>query len=291
MTDFRPRRSMLFMPGSNARALEKAATLPADGLIFDLEDAVAPDAKALAREQVGAALSSGHYGRRELIVRINGLDTPWWRDDLAATLPGKPHAVLIPKVEDACTITRLEEEISWLGAEPDMAIWAMIETPRGFLGAAEIAVASDRLNTWVVGTNDLVKDLRAQHTRERLPVVTALGLALLHARANGLQILDGVYSDFRNSAGFDWECQQAKEFGFDGKTLIHPGQVDAANRIFAPDMEELEHAQRMIAVFEAAKADGKGVAVLDGRMIEELHVAEARRQVAMAEAIAELAAA
>lgn len=289
MTDFRPRRSMLFMPGSNARALEKAATLPADGLIFDLEDAVAPDAKALARTQVAEALGSGRYGKRELIVRINGLDTPWWRDDLAATLPGKPHAVLIPKVEDACTITRLEEEISWLRADQDMAIWAMMETPRGFLNADEIAKASDRLTTWVVGTNDLVKDLRAHHTKDRLPVVTALGLALLHARANDLQILDGVYGDFRNAEGFEWECRQAKEFGFDGKTLIHPSQVEAANQIFAPSEEELDQARRMIAAFDAASADGKGVAVLDGRMIEELHVAEAKRQVAMADAIAQLA--
>jgi citrate lyase subunit beta/citryl-CoA lyase len=290
MTEFRPRRSMLFMPGSNARALEKAATLPADGLIFDLEDAVAPDAKALAREQVAEALKARRYGQRELVVRINGLDTNWWREDLSAVLAGRPDAILIPKVENACTVTRLEEELSWLGADQDMAIWAMIETPRGFLNAGALATASDRLTTWVVGTNDLVKDLRAQHTRDRLPVVTALGLALLHARANGLTILDGVYSNFRDTEGFERECRQAKEFGFDGKTLIHPGQVEGANRTFAPDGEELAHARRMIAAFDEAKAGGKGVAVLDGRMIEELHVSEARRQVAMAEAIAGLGA-
>ncbi|NVJ99705.1 MAG: CoA ester lyase [Alphaproteobacteria bacterium] len=278
---------MLFMPASNERALEKAKSLPADGLIFDLEDAVAPDAKDEARRQAAAAVASGDYGTRDLVVRINGLDTPWWRDDLKAVVPAHPFAVLIPKVETPDQITRVEEEMSWHTTQGDMEIWAMIETPRGFLNAGEIAGASDRLTTWVVGTNDLVKDLRGKHTRDRQPVITALGLALLHARANGLTILDGVYSDFRDATGFEFECEQAKALGFDGKTLIHPGQVETANTVFAPDEEELLHARRMIDAFSQAKAEGKGVAVLDGRMIEELHLDEARRIVAMAEAIAE----
>jgi len=277
---------MLFMPASNARALEKAKSLPADGLIFDLEDAVAPEAKAEARTQAAAALVSGDYGGRDLVVRINGLDTAWWRDDLKAMVPNHPFAILIPKVESPDAIHRVEEEITWHSANPDMEIWAMIETPKGFLNAGEIATASDRLTTWVVGTNDLVKDLRAKHTKDRLPVITALGLALLHARANGLTILDGVYSNFRDEDGFAFECGQAKELGFDGKTLIHPAQVDVANKTFAPNEDELALAYRMLAAFDEAKVAGKGVAVLDGRMIEELHLEEARRMVAMAEAIA-----
>lgn len=286
MANARPRRSMLFMPASNARALEKAKSLPADGLIFDLEDAVAPTAKAEARMQAAAAVASGDYGGRDLVVRINGLDTDWWRDDLKAVVPNHPFAILIPKVESPDAIHRVEEEITWHAANPDMEIWAMIETPKGFLNAGEIAGASDRLTTWIVGANDLVKDLRAKHTRDRLPVITALGLALLHARANGLTILDSVYGNFSDEEGFAFECGQAKEMGFDGKTLIHPAQVDVANRIFAPSEEELTLARRMLAAFEEAKAEGKGVAVLDGRMVEELHLEEARRMVAMAEAIA-----
>ncbi|MFC4349378.1 HpcH/HpaI aldolase/citrate lyase family protein [Kordiimonas lipolytica] len=286
MANARPRRSILFMPASNARALEKAKSLPADGLIFDLEDAVAPTAKAEARMQAAAAVASGDYGGRDLVVRINGLDTDWWRDDLKAVVPNHPFAILIPKVESPDAIHRVEEEITWHAANPDMEIWAMIETPKGFLNAGEIAGASDRLTTWIVGANDLVKDLRAKHTRDRLPVITALGLALLHARANGLTILDSVYGNFSDEEGFAFECGQAKEMGFDGKTLIHPAQVDVANRIFAPSEEELTLARRMLAAFEEAKAEGKGVAVLDGRMVEELHLEEARRMVAMAEAIA-----
>ncbi len=286
MANARPRRSMLFMPASNARALEKAKGLPADGLIFDLEDAVAPEAKAEARTQAAAAVASGDYGGRDLVVRINGLDTAWWRDDLKAVVPNHPFAILIPKVESPDAIHKVEEEITWHSANPDMEIWAMIETPKGFLNAGEIATASDRLTTWVVGTNDLVKDLRAKHTRDRQPVITALGLALLHARANDLTILDGVYSNFRDEDGFAFECGQAKDLGFDGKTLIHPAQVEVANSTFAPSAEELTLARRMLEAFDEAKAAGKGVAVLDGRMIEELHLVEARRMVAMAEAIA-----
>lgn len=281
-----PRRSLLFMPASNARALEKARELPADGLIFDLEDAVAPDAKAEAREMAAEAVASGAYGGRDLVVRINGLDTDWWRDDLRAIGASHPFAILIPKVETPDVIARVEEELSWHSGDLEVEIWAMVETPKAFLNAGELATASDRMTTWVVGTNDLVKDLRARHTKSRQPVITALGLAMLHARANGLTILDGVYGNFRDAEGFAEECQQAKDMGFDGKTLIHPAQVETANRVFAPSDQEVEEARRMIAAFDEATASGKGVAVLDGRMIEELHVVEARRQVAMAEAIA-----
>lgn len=280
-----PRRSVLFMPGSNARAIEKAKTLDADTLVFDLEDAVAPDAKAEARALVAAALASGDYGHRELVVRINGVDTAWWRDDLAAIGPQHPVAVLLPKVESAETLDRISEEMVWHSSDNACEFWVMLETPRGFLRAEDIACSHDRLTTLVVGTNDLVKDLRARHVPGRQPVIAALSRAVLVARTYGLNVLDGVYSDFKDEAGFAAECRQARDMGFDGKTLIHPSQIAAANAAFAPSVDELEDARRMIAAFDAAKAEGKGVAVLDGRMIEELHLAEARRMVAMAQAL------
>ena len=276
------------MPASNARALEKARTLPSDGVIFDLEDAVAPDAKAEAREQAKAALLQGGFGKRLRVVRINGLDTGWWREDLAAALGAKPDAILLPKVESAVTLQRVEEEMAWLGGAENVALWSMIETPMAFLRLEELARVTDRQTTWVIGTNDLVKDLRASHTKDRMPVMMALSQALLVARAYGLSILDGVYGNFRDGEGFEGECRQAKSMGFEGKTLIHPAQIDAANAVFAPSDEEVTHARRMIKAFEEAKAAGKGVAVLDGRMIEELHVQTARQQVALAEAIASL---
>lgn len=275
----RTRRSVLFMPGSNARALEKARSIDADVLVFDLEDAVAPSAKAEARGLVAAALKSGDYGHRELVVRINGTDTNWWRDDLAAVAPAHPAAILLPKVENTSVLDKVSEEIVWHGSDTNAEFWVMLETPRGFLRAEEIAQSHDRLTTFVVGTNDLVKEMRARHVKGRAPVLGALGHALLVARAYGLNILDGVYSDFKDEAGFIDECAQARNMGFDGKTLIHPGQVAPANAAFAPSDTELEQARRIIAAFEAAQAEGRGVAVLDGRMIEELHVAEARRLV------------
>lgn len=277
---------MLFMPASNARALEKARTLPSDGVIFDLEDAVAPDAKADARKQAAAALKDSAYGRRLRVLRINGLDTGWWRDDLAVASAAKPDAILIPKVDSPDILERVEEEMAWLGGFDSVALWSMIETPKAFLRLEALAEATDRQTTWVIGTNDLVKDLRARHTKDRMPVMMALSNALLVARAYGLDILDGVYGNFRDSEGFEAECQQAKSMGFDGKTLIHPAQIDPANAVFAPSDEDIAYARRMIEAFDAAKAAGKGVAVLDGRMIEELHVHTARQQVAMAEAIA-----
>ena len=283
--EIRPRRSVLFMPGSNARALEKAKGIDADTLVFDLEDAVAPDAKAEARELVAAALASGDYGHRELVVRINGTETGWWRDDLAAVGAHGPSAILLPKVESADGLDKISDELVWHSSDHSTEFWVMLETPVGFLRAQEIATSHDRLTTFVVGTNDLVKDLRARHVPGREPVLHALSQAILVARAHGLNVLDGVYSDFRDMDGFVTECGQARDMGFDGKTLIHPNQVAPANAVFAPSNEELENARRMIAAFDAAMAEGKGVAVLDGRMIEELHLAEARRMIAVAESI------
>ena len=283
--EIRPRRSVLFMPGSNARALEKAKGIDADTLVFDLEDAVAPDAKAEARELVAAALASGDYGHRELVVRINGIDTGWWRDDLAAVGAHKPAAILLPKVESADVLDKISDELVWHSSDHSSEFWVMLETPFGFLRAEEIAQSHDRLTTFVVGTNDLVKDLRARHVQGREPVLHALSHSILVARAYGLNVLDGVYSNFKDADGFVEECRQARDMGFDGKTLIHPSQVEPANTAFSPSVDDLEHARRMIEAFDAAMADGKGVAVLDGRMIEELHLAEARRMVAMSEIV------
>jgi len=287
MTDTRPRRSLLFMPSSNARALEKAKTLACDGVIFDLEDAVAPDAKQMAREQAAAAVASGAYGARERIVRINGLDTPWWRDDVKAAAEAGVGTILIPKVEAGATLTEVEAELALYEGGDAVRLWAMMETPFGFLHAEEILMASERLDCIVVGTNDLIKDLRARHVKGRMPVMTALGIALLAARAHGRMILDGVYGDFRDDEGFREECLQARDMGFDGKSLIHPSQIATANAAFGPDADDLAYARRLIEAFETT---AEGVAVLDGRMIEELHVTEARRLVAMAEAIAKLEA-
>ena len=282
----RPRRSVLFMPGSNPRALEKAKTIDADVLVFDLEDAVAPDAKAEARELVAAALQSGDYGHRELVVRINAVGTDWWREDLAAIGAHKPAAVLLPKVESVDTLEKVSDELVWHSSDHTAEFWIMLETPLGFLRAEDLAQSHDRLTTFVVGTNDLVKETRARHVPGREPVLHALSHALLVARAYGLNILDGVYSNFKDAEGFAAECTQARNMGFDGKTLIHPSQVEGANAAFSASEAELDEARRMIAAFEAAMAEGKGVAVSDGRMIEELHLAEARRMVALAEFLA-----
>ncbi|WP_262693924.1 HpcH/HpaI aldolase/citrate lyase family protein [Kordiimonas aquimaris] len=282
-----PRRSVLFMPGSNARAHEKAKTIDADTIVFDLEDAVAPSAKSDARSLVLTALSSDDYGHRERVVRINGTDTDWWQEDIAAIAKANPSAIVVPKVETPETIVHVVAEITRHAPNNTSAIWVMMETPLGFLNAADIASGHPRLTTLVIGTNDLVKDLRASHTKGREPVITALGMALLAGRAHNLTVLDGVYNDFNDDVGLAAECKQACAMGFDGKTLIHPAQVDTANRIFAPDAAAIDEAKRMIEAFTAAKAEGKGVTVLDGRMIEELHLVEARRVTAMAEAIKE----
>jgi citrate lyase subunit beta/citryl-CoA lyase len=287
----RPRRSVLYMPGANTRALEKARTLAADALILDLEDAVAPEAKEAARANVVAAAGSGAYGKREIVIRANGLNTDWGREDIIAIAGSGADAVLVPKLESAADVTAVVELLDEAGAPPSMAIWGMMETPRAILRAEEIAAASPRLACFVMGTNDLVKDLRARHTPMRLPMVVALGTAMLAARACGLAILDGVYNDIQDVEGFRAACVQGLEMGFDGKTLIHPSQIAPCNEVFAPSAEDLKMAERIVSAFEQARAAGKGVVTVDGRMIENLHVEQAQRQLALARAISELTAA
>jgi citrate lyase subunit beta/citryl-CoA lyase len=283
----RPRRSVLFLPGSNPRALDKARALPADGLIFDLEDAVAPEAKEAARAGVAAALAAGGYAPRELAVRVNPLETAWGHADLtcAATLP--IDAVLLPKVEAAERVRLVAELLDSFGAPPELALWCMIETPRGVLAAAEVADASPRLAALVLGTSDLTKDLHARETRDRLPLLTGLGLVLLAARAHGRAVLDGVQLDLTDAEGFAAACRQGRELGFDGKTLIHPQQIEPANAAFSPTPEELGHARRVIAAYAEASVAGKGAIRVEGRLVEALHVEEARRVLALAAAIGE----
>lgn len=291
MTAVRPRRSVLYMPGSNARALEKGRSLPADGLILDLEDAVAPDAKETAREQILAALKDGGYGKREIAVRVNGLDSPWGRDDVKAMATSGADAILLPKVETAAMIHELEKLMDAAGAPATMGIQCMMETPLGMLNAQEVAGASRRITCLVMGTSDLVKDLQAAHTPERLPVLTSLGLCVLAARAYGIAITDGVHLDLSDEEGFAAQCRQGKELGFDGKTLIHPKTIAKANEIFAPSEEEIDWSHRIIAAHAEATAAGKGVVVVDGKLIENLHVENAKRLVGLSEAIKELEAA
>jgi (3S)-malyl-CoA thioesterase len=285
-TDGHPYRSVLYMPGSNARALEKARSLPADALILDLEDAVAPPEKDKARKLVSEAIAAGGYGRRKLIVRINALDTAWGKDDLAAVVGVKPDAVLLPKADRAEDILAVAEGIA--DAPGDIAIWAMMETPLGILNAGEIAASHPRLGGFVLGTNDLVKDLRCGNPADRLPLLAALSICLLAARAHGLVCVDGVYNAFRDEDGLRAECEQGRDLGFDGKTLIHPAQIAVANEVFAPSEAALERARAEVAAFEEAEARGEGVAVLDGRIVENLHVESARRLLARAETIASL---
>jgi citrate lyase subunit beta/citryl-CoA lyase len=285
----RPRRSLLYMPGSNARALDKARTLAADGLIFDLEDAVAPDAKAAARAQVGAAVGQGGYGGRELLLRVNGLSTEWGDADLRAAAAMKLDGVVLPKVESAAAVQVAEAVLVAAGAPERLAIWCMMETPLGMLHAEAIAGATPRLGGLVMGTSDLAKDLHAAHTRDRLPMITALGLCLLAARAFGLAIVDGVHLDLADDDGFAAACRQGRELGFDGKTLIHPKTIATANQSFAPSADEVAWAQRIIAAHGEAVAAGKGVVLVDGKLIENLHVDSARQLVALADQIAALA--
>jgi len=284
----RPRRSALYLPGSNSRALEKARALPADVLLFDLEDAVSPAAKEAARASVLASLAAGGFGRRERVLRVNGAGTPWAAADLAAAARSGADAVLLPKVESAGAVRDAVCALEAGGAPEGLALWCMIETPRGVLAAVEIAGASPRLACLVMGTSDLVKDLGARHTPERAEVATSLGLVLLAARAHRLAALDGVHLDLDDDAGFEAACRQGRDLGFDGKTLIHPRTLEAANRIFAPDEGELAEARRIVAAHAEAEAAGQGVTVLDGRLVERLHVEAAQRRLALAEAIAEL---
>ena len=283
--NLRPRRTLLFMPGSNARALEKAKTLAADGFIFDLEDAVAPDAKAFARQQIAAAVGSRGYGRREILVRINGLDTSLWMDDLATVVAAGPDGVVVPKVESA---GQLKQVAGRLGGLP---IWAMIETPTGILHAAVIAAeargAGVPLAGFIIGPNDIARETRMRMVKGRGPMLPALSLCVFAARASGIDILDGVYNDFSDNEGFVQECAQARDLGFDGKTLIHPSQIEACNAAFTPPAEEIARARDIIAAFERPENAGKGAIQIGGQMVERLHMEMARRTVAIAEVMSD----
>jgi citrate lyase subunit beta / citryl-CoA lyase len=284
----RPRRSALYLPGNNARALEKGKTLPADVLIFDLEDAVGPDAKADSRARVCDAISSGSYRPREIVVRINGMGTDWHDDDLAAVAGSAAHGVLVPKVETGEQVQALTAALDELAAPESLRLWVMIETPGAILRAEEIASASDRLAALVVGTNDLVNDLHGLHVPGRAPVLAALSLAVLGARAARKVVLDGVFNDITDEAGFRAEARQGREMGFDGKTLIHPSQVGPANDLFGPSRKELADARKIVSAYEQAQAAGNSVITVDGRMIESLHVRDAQRTLALGDLIAEL---
>jgi citrate lyase subunit beta/citryl-CoA lyase len=286
----KPRRSLLYMPGSNPRALEKARSLPADGLILDMEDSVAPDAKQLAREQIAAALAEGGYGHRELMVRINALDTEWARDDIQAicSFDNPPDAVLIPKIDSATDVVEAIQAFASAGCPDSVDMWIMAETPSCILNIADIAQAHPRLRGLVMGTSDLSKDTRVRHTPDRMGFITALNLCVYAGRANGLDIIDGVQLDLEDEELLLLSCEQGRDLGFDGKSLIHPKQIAAANATFAPDGEEVASARNIIAAFEEATAQGKGVVVVNGRLVENLHVEEAQRQLALAEAIEQL---
>ncbi len=286
----KPRRSALYMPGSNARALDKARTLPADALILDLEDAVAPDAKEIARRQVAEAVAARGFGHREIVVRINGLSTPWGRDDLKALAAAKPDAVLVPKVDSAEEARALSAALDEAGAAPEVALWIMFETPRAVLNAATIGGAGGRLACIVAGTNDLVKEFGGLHTPAREGLLPYLALLLAAARANGLAALDGVYHDIQNAEGFAAACAQGRTLGFDGKTLIHPSQVEPCNAAFAPSESEVADARKIIAAFDLPENRAKGAISLDGRMVERLHAEIAAKVVAMSDAIAARAA-
>jgi citrate lyase subunit beta/citryl-CoA lyase len=286
VTQFRPRRSVLYLPASNDRALEKAKAIPCDALILDLEDAVAPDAKPAARDAACAAAASGDYGHREITIRVNGADTEWHRDDLAAACAAGPDAIVVPKVDSADAVRELVGSMASHGAPEHTRLWAMVETPVAMLHAEEIASASDRLTVLVMGTNDLAKELYAEHVPGRQPLLTGLGLALLAARATGRAILDGVFNDVQDSDGFLAECRQGREMGFDGKTLIHPGQVAGANAAFAPSEDAVADARGILQAWEDGA--GSGVVTYRGRMIENLHVESARRTLAIHDAVAAL---
>ncbi len=289
----RPRRSCLYMPGDKPRVLDKGRTLPADAILFDLEDAVAPEAKEAARAGVAEALAAGGYGPRERVVRINGLDTDWGLADLKAAVAAGPDAILAPKVIGGEDIDRLDDAMSRAGAPETMALWVMIEMPKAILNIGEIAAAAGRtrLAGFVMGTNDLAKELRAVATPDRLAFQAAFGLTLAAARAYGLFVIDGVYNDISSEAGLVAECEQGRVLGFDGKTLIHPSQVEAANRAFSPAQEDVAQARDVIAAFASPDNAGKGVIRVNGKMTELLHLEEARRIVAVSQAIAALAGA
>jgi citrate lyase subunit beta/citryl-CoA lyase len=278
------------MPGANVKALEKAKTLAADVLLLDLEDSVAPEAKQAAREQVCSAVRAGGYGKREVVVRVNALSTPWGGDDIAAVGAAGPDGILAPKVESAAEVKALDDAMTAAGFDFDATLWVMIETPRAILNLAEIAAAANgtRLSAFVMGLNDLAKETRARVGVARAAFYAPLSLAVTAARAEGLSAIDGVYNDIADTAGFEAECRQGLEFGFDGKTLIHPSQIDVCNAVFAPTSEEVSRARAVIEAFALPENAGKGVIKVDGRMTELLHLEEARRVVAVSEAIESL---
>jgi citrate lyase subunit beta / citryl-CoA lyase len=286
----RPRRSVLYVPGTNVRALEKATTLPVDAVILDLEDSVAPAAKETARAQVMGAIAAGGFGPREVVVRINGLDTEWWLEDVNAAAKAKPDAILVPKVSSQRNLGDVADRLVDISADHKIRIWAMMETPLAILYAREIAAATKdvetRLACLVMGTNDLAKETRAKVTAGRDPMRLWLMNCVAAARAYGLDVLDGVYNEFNDADGFAQECAQARDMGFDGKTIIHPNQIGPANAVFAPSIEEVAHAKKIIGAFALPENAGKGVIALDGRMVERLHADMARRTVAIAEDIA-----
>ncbi|MBE7325777.1 CoA ester lyase [Nocardioides sp. Y6] len=285
MTEFTPLRSVLYMPSSNERALEKAKTIACDGLILDLEDAVAPDAKVEARGKAVAAVESGEYGRRTVTIRVNGIGTQWHDDDIAAASKAGPAAIVVPKVNSAEEVRQLVAAMEAAGAPANTKLWAMVETPVAILNCLEIATASDRLGAFVLGTNDLVKELYAEHVPGRAPILPSLHTALLAGRAAGIAVIDGVYNDVKNTEGFLAECEQGRQMGFDGKTLIHPGQVEGANEAFAPSADAVEDARGLIEAFESS--DG-GVVTYKNKMVENLHVESARRTLSIHEAITAL---
>ena len=288
----RPRRSVLFMPGSNARALDKARNLPADGVILDLEDSVAPDAKPVARDQIAEAVAAKGFGRREIIIRINNLESPWWQDDLAMAAAARPDGILVPKISSPDDVKKLEERLGVLKADPAIGLWAMIETPIGVLSAQQIAATAregdKRLVGFIMGPNDIARETRMRMLPGRTAMLPLFAHCILAARAYGLEILDGPYNDISDVAGFAKECAQGRDMGFDGKTLIHPGQIDAANAAYTPPADEVARARKIMGVFDLPENASKGVVQLDGQMVERLHVEMAKRTIAIADAIAAL---
>ena len=287
---FRPRRSVLYMPGSNARAIEKARALPVDGVILDLEDAVAPEAKEQARKQVADAVKAGGFGGREVFIRVNGIETPWHADDLYAASHAGPDGILIPKVGKVDTLERVGKRLLDMKCDLKTRVWAMIETPEAIFNinalAAEAHDSETRLAGFVMGTNDLAKETRARLIPGRAPMLSWLARCLLAAHAHGIDILDGVYNDHSDVQGFEAECAQGRDMGFDGKTLIHPNQIEPCNKMFSPSPEEVAQARKFIAAFELPENKNKGVATIDGRMVERMHAEMAQRTVAIADAIA-----
>ena len=290
----RPRRSVLFMPGSNARALEKARNLPADGIILDLEDSVAPDAKLLARNQIAETVAAKGFGKREIIIRANNLESPWWQDDMAMAAKAAPDGILVPKVSSPDDIQTIAAKLASLKADPAIRVWAMIETPIGVLRAQEIAAqardAKTRLAGFIMGPNDIARETRMRMLPGRAAMLPLFTHCILAARAYGLEILDGPYNDINDIAGFSKECAQGRDMGFDGKTLIHPGQIDAANAAYTPQPDEVARARKIASAFDAPENANKGVVQLDGQMVERLHAEIARRTIAIADGVAAMKA-